>query len=47
MDTQIWYAIWSTIFGGINGAFSRLGEVSSLQTVIVQLVSLTSKWLLN
>ncbi|PKU65173.1 Putative callose synthase 6 [Dendrobium catenatum] len=26
MDTQIWYAIFSTIFGGINGAFSHLGE---------------------
>lgn len=28
MDTQIWYAIFSTIFGGIYGAFRRLGEVS-------------------
>ncbi|GJN41149.1 hypothetical protein PR202_gn00486 [Eleusine coracana subsp. coracana] len=27
MDTQIWYAIFSTICGGVNGAFSRLGEV--------------------
>lgn len=27
MDTQIWYAIFSTIFGGIHGAFSHLGEV--------------------
>lgn len=27
MDTQIWYAIFSTIFGGIYGAFRRLGEV--------------------
>ena len=27
MDTQIWYAIFSTIFGGIYGAFSHLGEV--------------------
>nr|GMD62233.1 callose synthase 2-like [Ipomoea batatas] len=26
MDTQIWYAIFSTIFGGIYGAFRRLGE---------------------
>ncbi|RLN23905.1 callose synthase 7-like [Panicum miliaceum] len=26
MDTQIWYAIFSTICGGVNGAFSRLGE---------------------
>lgn len=27
MDSQIWYAIFSTIFGGIYGAFRRLGEV--------------------
>lgn len=27
MDTQIWYAIYSTIFGGVYGAFRRLGEV--------------------
>ncbi|KAL0425542.1 UNVERIFIED_CONTAM: Callose synthase 1, partial [Sesamum radiatum] len=29
MDTQIWYAIFSTIFGGIYGAFRRLGEIRS------------------
>ncbi|KAJ0796614.1 hypothetical protein HanPI659440_Chr04g0164271 [Helianthus annuus] len=29
MDTQIWYAIYATIVGGIYGAFSHLGEVSS------------------
>lgn len=29
MDTQIWYAIFATIIGGINGAFSHLGEVST------------------
>lgn len=28
MDAQIWYAIFSTIFGGIYGAFRRLGEVN-------------------
>ena len=28
MDTQIWYSIFSTLFGGINGALSHLGEVS-------------------
>ena len=27
MDTQIWYAIVSTLVGGLNGAFRRLGEV--------------------
>lgn len=27
MDTQIWYAIFSTICGGVSGAFDRLGEV--------------------
>ncbi|XP_072994078.1 callose synthase 7-like [Typha latifolia] len=30
MDTQIWYAIFSTIFGGIIGAFSHLGEIRTL-----------------
>ncbi|KAD7479753.1 hypothetical protein E3N88_02889 [Mikania micrantha] len=30
MDTQIWYAIFSTLFGGIFGAFSRLGEIQTL-----------------
>lgn len=27
MDTQIWYAIFYTVVGGIYGAFRRLGEV--------------------
>ncbi|KAF7835954.1 callose synthase 1-like [Senna tora] len=30
MDTQIWYAIYSTIVGGIYGAFRRLGEIRTL-----------------
>ncbi|PWA63033.1 glycosyl transferase, family 48 [Artemisia annua] len=30
MDTQIWYAIFSTIFGGFYGAFRRLGEIRTL-----------------
>ncbi|KAF7833505.1 callose synthase 7-like [Senna tora] len=30
MDTQIWYSIYSTIFGGIIGAFSHLGEIRTL-----------------
>ncbi|KAH0907449.1 hypothetical protein HID58_039276 [Brassica napus] len=30
MDSQIWYAIYSTIFGGIYGAFRRLGEIRTL-----------------
>ncbi|KAI8540658.1 hypothetical protein RHMOL_Rhmol08G0003600 [Rhododendron molle] len=30
MDTQIWYAIFSTLCGGILGAFDRLGEVRTL-----------------
>ncbi|XP_062116801.1 callose synthase 3-like isoform X2 [Humulus lupulus] len=29
MDTQIWYAIFSMLFGGIHGAFCRLGEVNA------------------
>jgi callose synthase len=27
MDTQIWYALFSTLIGGIYGAYRRLGEV--------------------
>lgn len=34
MDSQIWYAVFSTIFGGISGAFRRLGEVYSIPTFI-------------
>ncbi|KAE9618026.1 putative 1,3-beta-glucan synthase [Lupinus albus] len=30
MDTQIWYAIYATVFGGIVGAFSHLGEIRTL-----------------
>ncbi|MQM07928.1 hypothetical protein Taro_040776 [Colocasia esculenta] len=30
MDTQIWYAIFSTICGGFSGAFARLGEIRTL-----------------
>lgn len=28
MDTQIWYAIFSTAFGGVSGALNHVGEVS-------------------
>ncbi|KAJ4777890.1 Glucan synthase-like protein [Rhynchospora pubera] len=31
MDAQIWYAIYSTIFGGVYGASKRLGEIRTLQ----------------
>lgn len=34
MDTQIWYAIYYTIIGGIYGAFSHLGEVSGYFTLV-------------
>ncbi|KAF2284431.1 hypothetical protein GH714_021804 [Hevea brasiliensis] len=30
MDTQIWYAVFSTIYGGFVGAFDRLGEIRTL-----------------
>ncbi|KAI9178176.1 hypothetical protein LWI28_023576 [Acer negundo] len=30
MDAQIWYAIFSTLFGGIHGALSHLGEIRTL-----------------
>ena len=35
MDTQIWYAIFSTLFGGIYGAFRRLGEVSIISNHMI------------
>ncbi|CAM0884882.1 unnamed protein product [Alopecurus aequalis] len=31
MDTQIWYAIFSTLVGGIYGAYHRLGEIRTLE----------------
>ena len=34
MDTQIWYAIFSTIYGGIYGTFRRLGEVGGTSPVL-------------
>ncbi|KAI0511251.1 hypothetical protein KFK09_011876 [Dendrobium nobile] len=30
MDTQIWYSIFSTFYGGVSGAFGRLGEIRTL-----------------
>lgn len=30
MDTQIWYSVFCTIFGGVYGIFHHLGEVSCL-----------------
>ncbi|KAK7858339.1 callose synthase 5 [Quercus suber] len=33
MDTQIWYAIFSTLYGGVLGAFDRLGEIRTLGMV--------------
>ncbi|KAK7247578.1 hypothetical protein RIF29_42463 [Crotalaria pallida] len=30
MDSQIWYAIFSTLCGGVIGAFDRLGEIRTL-----------------
>ena len=33
MDTQIWYAIFSTLYGGVSGAFGRLGEVRTMMYI--------------
>jgi callose synthase len=30
MDIQIWYAIFSTAFGGVSGALSHVGEIRTL-----------------
>lgn len=39
MDTQIWYAIFSTLIGGVYGACRRLGEVSKAGQYITLLFS--------
>jgi uncharacterized membrane protein len=31
MDIQIWYAIFQTISGGVNGALNHMGEVGSIR----------------
>ncbi|KAI3511129.1 hypothetical protein L1887_18273 [Cichorium endivia] len=49
MDTQIWYAIFSTIFGGFYGAFRRLGEIRTLEMLrsrFEQLPFAFNKWLI-
>ncbi|KAJ8567934.1 hypothetical protein K7X08_020656 [Anisodus acutangulus] len=42
MDTQIWYAIFSTIVGGIYGAFSHLGEIRTLGMLLSRFESIPS-----
>jgi hypothetical protein len=39
MDTQIWYALFSTLIGGIYGAYRRLGEVSNIPTYLASLLN--------
>ncbi|KAL8139202.1 hypothetical protein V2J09_005203 [Rumex salicifolius] len=49
MDTLIWYAVFSTIFGGLYGAFRRLGEIQSLDLLRSRFQSLPqafNKWLI-
>lgn len=43
MDTQIWYAIFATIIGGIYGAFSHLGEVRYFSHLSDKIISLPSE----
>ncbi|URD74284.1 callose synthase [Musa troglodytarum] len=40
MDTQIWYAIFSTLIGGIYGACRRLGEIRTLGMLRSRFLSL-------
>ncbi|KAL2342918.1 hypothetical protein Fmac_004203 [Flemingia macrophylla] len=40
MDTQIWYAIFSTLYGGGVGAFDRLGEIRTLDMLRTRFQSL-------
>ncbi|CAM8892739.1 unnamed protein product [Rhodiola kirilowii] len=42
MDTQIWYAIFSTLVGGFYGALSRLGEIRTLGMLRSRFQSLPS-----
>ncbi|CAM8876312.1 unnamed protein product [Rhodiola kirilowii] len=42
MDTQIWYSIFSTIYGGFIGAFDRLGEIRTLGMLRQRFQSLPS-----
>ncbi|CAH9104298.1 unnamed protein product [Cuscuta epithymum] len=42
LDTQIWYAIFYTIVGGITGAFSHLGEIRTLGMLRSRFVSIPS-----
>ncbi|CAM0878096.1 unnamed protein product [Alopecurus aequalis] len=34
MDTQIWFAFFSTVYGGLHGVFSHLGEIGTLEMLI-------------
>lgn len=36
MDTQIWYAVFSTLCGGVLGVLDRLGEVIPLNIFVPQ-----------
>ncbi|RDY07114.1 Callose synthase 5, partial [Mucuna pruriens] len=40
MDTQIWYAIFSTLYGGVVGAFDHLGEIRTLGMLRLRFQSL-------
>ncbi|CAN6446403.1 unnamed protein product [Victoria cruziana] len=40
MDTQIWYAIFCTIFGGLAGVFHHLGEIRTMGTLRTRFHSL-------
>jgi hypothetical protein len=50
MDTQIWYAVFSTLVGGIYGACRRLGEVSKIfqdYTSLFENFDCCLLWILN
>ncbi|XP_078440418.1 callose synthase 3-like [Wolffia australiana] len=44
MDTQIWYAIFSTLLGGFYGACRRLGEIRTLGLLRSRFHSLPAKF---
>lgn len=47
MDTQIWYALFSTLIGGIYGAYRRLGEVSRILSYLASLLNTFAVLALN
>ncbi|TYJ41120.1 hypothetical protein E1A91_A04G187400v1 [Gossypium mustelinum] len=44
MDVQVWYTIFSTLLGGVLGAFRHLGEIRTIGMVHSRFESISSKF---